>query len=369
MKVAGGVYAERCIAPPSEVMLGSAGRACLALRDQVPVELHTFHPDEEDVRANFGTNAVVHPTDELISFDYLHPLARPRITPVPLPVAGCAKVAGELVLRFGCLEGTFKVDADTAVFDPQNGRRSESFGSNGSRAKRLAIVLNSDEALALSGADAVDQAGKSLRRMTGAEVVVVKEGAAGASVFDGRGCTRVPAYRTASIYKIGSGDVFSAQFALLWGANGVAPAEAADAASRQVAAYVSTRRLPCPIVPPPASPAQARRLDAKVGVVVDGSDTSAIWLIHAATEALQGLGATVSVVGSSPDNLLANDAVLALARDERGIAVRQAAIAAAAGLPVVLYAEHPSTIAAAAAMGFKAVTDLAAAAYAAVWAS
>ncbi len=369
MIIAGGVYAERCIAPSSEVMMGSAGRACLALRGHAKVELHTFHPDANDVRANFGRNAIVHPADEMISFDYLHPLARPRISPVPLPTAGLAHVAGNLVLRYGCLEGDFRVDAETAVYDPQNGRRSQNFGENGSTAGRLAIVLNADEVRALSGIDAVDHAGPSLRLAANADVVVVKQGAAGASVFDAQGATRVPAYRTTSLYKIGSGDVFSAMFALYWGVRRMRTADAADLASRQVAAYVSTRNLPCPAEPPSAWPAITRPSGLKVRIVADGDDAPALWIVDSATEALQCLGASVVTDRSGVASFMATDVVLALVRDERGAAISEARHAAASGLPVILHAERDEAVKAAIEAGFAPITDLAAAIYASTWLS
>lgn len=375
MIVAGGVYLERCVTPRSETMLGSGGRASLALRGHAATELHTFHPDPEDVRANFGGDAVVHAVDRMLTFDYLHPLARPRIAPVPLPRGGTAEVEGEVVLRFGCLEGDFRVDARVAVYDPQNGAGSLPFDANGSRAERLALVLNAGEAGALALVDDAAEAGRRLLRRPGVEAVIVKEGAAGALVVQREALRRVPAYRTTSLYKIGSGDVFTAMFAFHWAVRGRDAAEAADAASRQVAAYVSSRVLPCPTSLPNGEPVSGGLRGRIVLVAVDGDDVSARWLASAANEALLDLGAARVLLRHAASPIQAHgseptpDVVLAVARRDDGFALRTADRARRAGLPVVVHAEEGEAVSAALAAGLSTLNDFAAAIYAAAWAA
>jgi hypothetical protein len=84
-------------------------------------------------------------------------------------------------------------------------------------------------------------------REEGAEVVVLKLGPQGALVITATGQTEIPLYRTDRVWKLGSGDVFSATFAALWGHQGMAPATAADFASRATAYYCETRSLPAPL--------------------------------------------------------------------------------------------------------------------------
>lgn len=58
----------------------------------------------------------------------------------------------------------------------------------------------------------------------------------------------MPPYRTEKVFKIGSGDVFSAAFAYYWAERGLDPVSAADAASRSAAYFVSGPNLPLPDV-------------------------------------------------------------------------------------------------------------------------
>ena len=71
-----------------------------------------------------------------------------------------------------------------------------------------------------------------------ADVVVVKRGCSGATVHrPGRDPVAVPAYRSARVFKIGSGDVFSAAFAHHWGERGL------DAAATWAGAGGAAARL------------------------------------------------------------------------------------------------------------------------------
>src|SRR3546814_15505823 len=80
----------------------------------------------------------------MVAFDYFHPLSTPGISPVPgrLEPLPPIHVEGEVVLRFGMLEGDAIVKADRAVYDPQSAFSTPRFTDNGSQANHLAIVLN-----------------------------------------------------------------------------------------------------------------------------------------------------------------------------------------------------------------------------------
>lgn len=297
MIVAGSVYVETCVTPRVRALMGSGGRAAMAVANlDTKVELHTFHPPicYGDLIANFepfGISVLAHPSPSRIEFLYQYPLAQPRISPIPLPEAGTARVSGEAVLRFGCLEGDFIIDGGRVVYDPQSGTASP-FASNGSRAQQLAIVLNAQEALEITECPNIDEAAAALRHVEGAAVVVIKDGIAGAHVFLDDGSSRpVPPYDSATIYKIGSGDVFTALFAHHW-VSGDDPVKAADAASRYTAHYVETQQLPCPQSVPER---RSRRPLSSVHVylVGDSSTTAGIWLIDEARRALISLGAQV----------------------------------------------------------------------------
>ena len=129
--IAGGVYAEACVTPARVALLGSGGRAALALVGLSDnIELHTFHPrgrSKQDVALNFepmGVSVTVHAAPYRHIFEYLHPLARPRIVPLPSRDVVSVAIEAREVLRFGCLEGDFRVTAKQAVYDPRQVRGS-----------------------------------------------------------------------------------------------------------------------------------------------------------------------------------------------------------------------------------------------------
>lgn len=370
MLVAGGVYVEACWAPPSQALLGSGGRAALAMCGRGPVALETFHPPAraDDVVANFapfGIDVRVHPSSDVVEFTYPHPLSSPRIAPIPLPTAGRVAVAGASILRFGCLEGSFVVEADVAVYDPQCEAAPEPFGSNGSRAARLAIVLNAREARASSGVDDVDEAAQAIARRDGACVVVVKDGTRGARVHEKGGRVGlVPAFAARRPWNIGSGDVFTAMFAHHWATASMPAIEAAEAASKHAAHHVATRSLPCPMDLPAMVPVAARDA-ARVLVVGDVATTAGRFLLEESIDGLVRLGARPRRVAASlyhtHDETGDEDAgstVLLLPGGPSGRAPAIAAGAIAAGRTVVAFVEDDEGAAALRQAGCIAEGDL-----------
>src|SRR5690606_12563729 len=83
-----------------------------------------------------------------------------------------------------------------------------------------------------------------LAAQQGAEVVVLKMGPKGALVYHQGVAQLVPAYATARVWKIGSGDQFAANFAYAWMEEGRPPVEAAERASRATAFYAQHRAYP-----------------------------------------------------------------------------------------------------------------------------
>lgn len=252
--VVGGVYHERCIWPDWDQIFGSGGRGAAALAGHADkVSLRTYA--RRDTAERFKSLAASTycfdldrvDSDQTISFEYVHCLSVPVIRPTIAHIRPNKPidVMDQVVLRFGMLEGSARVEAERCIYDPQSAFRPEPFNENGSKARHLAIVGNRAEILAL-GRDADHEgAAKTLIR-EGAAVVVVKLGVAGALVIDGTSSTRVPAYRTQSVWTIGSGDVFAAMFAAAWGVHASEAVEAARFASRSVAEYAGSMALPIP---------------------------------------------------------------------------------------------------------------------------
>jgi nucleoside 2-deoxyribosyltransferase len=252
LDVVGGLYIERCVQPLWDSVFGSGGRAAAAASGLVEeVVLHTYvaeglRRDAEGLAARFGFSLDAHPTSDSVKFDYFHPLSTPNIWPAPVAIAQNAaiKISGDVVLRFGMLEGDAVVDADWAIYDPQSAFGAVPFTKNGSKARHLALVLNRTEARALSGESDPASAIDRLLQAAGAECVVLKRGSQGALVATPTDRHVISTYVTNHVFKIGSGDVFSAAFGVFWGHARLDPFTAADLASRAAAQYVDTRQLP-----------------------------------------------------------------------------------------------------------------------------
>jgi nucleoside 2-deoxyribosyltransferase len=186
---------------------------------------------------------------ETISFDYLHSLSEPRISPDIRSISKQQPLTleGEAVLRFGLIEGDAIVKGQRVVYDPQSPSNPRGFSDNGSAAERLAIVSNLPETSILAGGRITDdheELGHSIIAKHNAEVVVIKNGTLGCSVITRSGFGRIPAFKTDFIWKIGSGDVFAALFAHFWAEKKGAPLDAARFASIGTAQYCSSMTLP-----------------------------------------------------------------------------------------------------------------------------
>jgi nucleoside 2-deoxyribosyltransferase len=250
--VAGGTYLEFCREPHWYELYGSGLRASLALNNlKVPVYFSTFAgKGEKPVLAAKADGIKLSDieTSDTVVFSYLHPLSKPTIEP-DIFVRGCQQhpnvinVEADNVLRFGMVEGSAKVKARMATYDPQTPSDPRPFAENGSVAERLAVVANRIEAKRLTGQPNPEKACHTILGQ-GAEVAIVKCGAAGCVVGTAAGITLVPAYRTKRVWPIGSGDVFSALFAHGWMEIGLNPVEAAILASKGTSHYVETQLLP-----------------------------------------------------------------------------------------------------------------------------
>lgn len=316
--IAGGVYHERCIWPDWDQLYGSAGRAAAALSGHVDtITLRSYARPDVAIRfaqyANqYGFTFDPEPTEQVVSFEYIHSLSVPLIRPAPVMISPNPPipVSASVVLRFGMLDGGVQVTAERCVYDPQSAFRPEPFDANGSTAKHLAIVANQGETLALGdGNDPIVAARSLLNR--GAEVVVVKSGAKGAYIVEATGVSHVPAYRTDRVWTVGSGDVFAAIFAAYWGVHGFTPVRAAELASRAVATYVDSMALPVPL---PSELLKSLRPEAvaaggKVYLAAPFFTLGQRWLVDEARRGLSELGlkvfSPVHDVGAGPADQVA----------------------------------------------------------------
>lgn len=367
--VVGGVYYEHCVHPHWNELYGSAGRAAVAIASmESPVHLHSYF-NKDSAKWFIGAfgllqTLTVHETRTCgtVSFRYVHDSAVPEIVPAhPLQLAAIP-IKADKVVRFGMLEGDSVVDAEWVVYDPQNPVAAVPFGSNGSKAGRLGLVLNYAEAQTLAnapGKSAVECA-HILSSRDGAEVVVIKQGPFGALVWDKGQVDVVPAFRTSKVWKIGSGDCFVAHFAQAWMNDRLRPVEAAARASRATAFYCQNRELPSPAQlqafrPEPVKLSASIKNGVKRTVYLAGPffDLSQIWLVDEALRNLRelglkvfspfhdvGLGSAKDVVSLDIEALEKADIVFAIVDGLDAGTIFEVGFAIARGKPVVIYSER-----------------------------
>lgn len=369
--VVGGVYVERCLRPDWYEVYGSAGRACSAIAafdEQVAVVLHCY-ADVRIKEALIARSALertqLHVTTiaNTMRFVYVHGLDRPQIENAVTSQPTLTVTAGN-VLRFGMLESDAVVDGCNVVYDPQTAVSPAIFHANGSRADRLAVVLNENEARSMTGLYAADinELTVAVRDINRAEVVVVKRGPLGAVVFDGSTCSFVPALQTKTVWKIGSGDVFCAHFALNWAVHGRAPVESAQVASLATASYCETGGFPSvqllqSLEAKPVAPSD-QFLTGRVPRVYLAApffSLAQLWIVEQTRTQLQhlglnvfspyhdvGLGPAEKVVEADLRGLSEVDFVFAIADGLDAGTLVEIGYALARGMPVVVYCENES---------------------------
>ena len=390
--IVGGVYAERCLEPFWDDVYGSAGRAAAAISAAVPdIKLVTYRsPDLADgvdnLAAVYGLSISGNESPRGIAFDYMHSLADPRITPRPDAIVkqDDLVVADDVVLRFGMLEGTARVKARRAVYDPQSAFDPRPFHENGSSADEIALILNRLEGSRLTGERDPQRIMDALIGSGAAAVVVLKLGGHGALVATKNSRTPIPAYRSDTVWKIGSGDVYSAAFTLFWAVEGRHPDEAADLASRAVAQYSGTRALPIPsaeellsLDAKPVTPGQGR-----IYIAAPFFNIGELWVVEEVRQRLLDMGVAVFSplhdVGRGPGNEVAHkdlegldacDAVLAVLNGGDTGTIFEIGYAVARSKPVVALAQNvrPEDLKMPEGTGCRIAEDLVTAIYQAVW--
>lgn len=391
MIVAGGVYREECVRPTWSRIFGSGVRAAAAVSRLSPgtrlvaYACEDWADDAEHSMAAFGVAAELRPIKEDIAFHYLHPLSHAELIGAPEARYESLKVSGDTVLRFGYVEGDALIDAGRAIFDPQNADEVLRFGENGSKAEALAIVLNEVE-LNLAMGDAGEEGARGLMQHSGASVVVIKRGPRGAMVVADDLTAIVPAYAASAIFKIGSGDVFSAIFAQRWGEVYEDPATAADTASRAVSRYVETRNAQVDLSQlTTALPRPAPDRESKVYLAAPFFTLAQRWMVEEARRCLMSLGANVFspihdvgshgdaayIAASDLDGLERCSVVLALLDGEDAGTLFEVGHAHRHGIPVVALAEspRPESLTMLQGTGCTIVSDFSTAIYEAIWAT
>ncbi|KTW06587.1 PfkB family carbohydrate kinase, partial [Sphingomonas sanguinis] len=275
---------------------------------------------------------------------------------------------GGVGLRVGFVEGEAVVSAGRAVYDPQGWRGPRDFAENGSTAGELALVLNEAELEAMGGAGQVDDAARDLIRSGRATSVIVKRGFRGAVVVDSAlRLHYVPAFRSERVFKIGTGDVFSASFAHHWGVERRAPEAAARAASLSVAQYASFGSFD--VAPSSSEPPEVGGRPLGQVVVIGATDAiGSRYVLEEAVFRLRELG--VDALASSPSLDAKNAAAtLILADGMTAQAVAESLDAACSGSPVVVLRESATAAALPMGAALDVTDDFTTALYRVAWAA
>ena len=309
----------------------------------------------------------------------------------PGAAAEALRVEGDAVLAFGMVEaGERSVDCSRLVVDPQRPRDLSRLDLDPYGYGQLALVCNSNEIQALGGVADPVEAAVAARARYGADVVVVKRGAVGATIVTA-GVTHVGPHPTMSVWPIGSGDVFAGAFAHCWG-GGADAVEAARAASAAAAWWCGTRAMTVPAEildgGPPQHPevaADEMKVPPTPRVYLAGPffDLPQRWLVERVRSSLVGLGAEVFSpyhdVGPGGDEVAAADleglrdcgAVLALADGWDAGTLYECGWASRGHIPIIAFGANSSSEAAKMLVGDGAEmhSDLSTAVYRSIWAA
>lgn len=364
MHIVGGVYREQAVWPAWDQVYGSGGRAAAAvsrLAGEVTLHSRISEKYEEAVQAlsdtySFDLNLI--PQSSTIRFCYLHGLSIPEVFD-KVTAAELVRVEGEHMLVFGMLEGdSYIARGHRVVYDPQSDCPTP-FSKNGSKADHLAYVLNLQEGKQLTHESDPDLIASKLRQDESVSAVVLKCGSRGALAYSSAGVERVPAYKTSRVWPIGSGDVFSAVFALHWAELRKPVGKAARAASLATAYYCATKALPIPEDNQLLHSVHKGAIQFREGtsrrrtyLAAPFFDLGQVWLIHEARRCLseQDLDVFspfhdvgVGVPGAAAADLEAIqdcDSVFVIASGRDPGAIFECGYAYARGKPVVVLAEN-----------------------------
>ncbi|WP_233117060.1 PfkB family carbohydrate kinase [Aggregatibacter actinomycetemcomitans] len=373
--VIGGVYIERYAWPHWDELYGSGGRALSVLQSLgCATKLYScLNKDSANIlqaragiyKTSFEICSSLKESYRPIKFHYLHGLSTPQISAITTEFAQQNEIIEDNILVFGMLEGNPTISGNKVVYDPQNPISPKDFSENGSTANELAIVLNTNEAYKLikNRNLSLDEIAYELIKNK-AKVVIIKQGVRGVNIYqklNDRYIKKdsVPCYFTKNVWKIGSGDCFSAHFAYQWIYEGKTPTEAAELASKATAYYCETRGYPSfeefTNWKNRVQPITHRHSEKKVTVYLAGPffTLSQIWLINETRRLLSemglivfspyheiGTGDTIMVVPKDIDGINNSDIIFAIFDGKDSGTIFEIGYATAKNKPVIVYNEN-----------------------------
>jgi len=251
--IIGGSYLETCSLYGTRELFGSGLRA-LGLFLEMGYDSHLcFHSCNGRNKAIINSkyhrdNVTIKLEDSVdVDFYYEHPFRMSNLHPRADYLYAHKRMieaSDDNILLFGMVDADFKVNGGKVVYDPQTSVMIPSFRQSGSKAEELILVLNSSEAIAMTGEMNLYKQREKLFEEEACRAVIIKQGAKGAVLFqekDDDGLT-IPVYMTPKVNSIGSGDIFTAMFAYMWFC-GKSLETAAETASKAVACFVAKHKV------------------------------------------------------------------------------------------------------------------------------
>lgn len=394
--VIGGTYFEDCAEPAWNRMVGSGFRGAKTLSAfgaKVQFKTVTDERNRDMLALSARKDGIEVETigiaTAMIRFSYSHPLATPAILPWNAGTTISTVVEAPVILKYGMLESSVPSKSKTLVYDPQSKYNPRPVFEGRTEADQVAIVANMGELIHLTGETTRDAIFASLHNDRRIKCVVMKAGAEGAFVSENGHVAQVPPHRTEKVWKIGSGDVFSAVFTNYWALDAQAGALAAANASLATAIYCNTQSIPNRIKLEAAKvsgylPLTVKRRANEISVYLAGPffTMPQRWLINEARGALigfgfrvfspyhdVGLGSAEEVVKKDVEALEAANLVYGLLDGADPGTVFEIGFARARGIPTVIFAQNESeeSLKMIAGTGCRIVNDFAGSLYTALW--
>jgi nucleoside 2-deoxyribosyltransferase len=399
LTIIGGWYEELCGEPRWQEFYGPGGRAAAALAGRrASIRLLTYcplllRPKLEYFAKTFGFTVESFGTATAVTrFQYLHWLRPPLISSGSASASELPSICPEYtehVIRYGFYEGDAIIKAKRAVYDPQNAERVWHFNENGSVAEELAIICNFSEGSKLTGEISPERILDALLKTPNVVAVAIKGAWEGVLIATKSHRELIKPTPTAHVHKIGSGDVFSAEFGYGWMILGLDPMGAARRASVQVARYSDSGSLPIPesgMITASPAPLIARRdgKEKKFDIYVAGPffNYAQLLVVEEMANLFRdaglsvfspyhdvGFGHAIHVAKRDLDGLRASRIVVACLEGYDPGTVFEVGYAKAVGIPVLIYSPNLSEVNSTMFVGTncEVARDFTTAIYRAVW--
>lgn len=387
MIIVGGIYREKVSYPGKNDLFGSGLKAACAISGHAEnLVLHSLISEEDRREVECIVNTFhIEPhfsvRKKTIEFHYFTPIAPPSVSKHDEKYN--LAVTEKNVLVFGMLEANVKVEAQKLVYDPQS-PTDTSIDLNNIKAEELILVLNKKESFELVREKKPELAGRIILEKFKAKAVVIKCGALGALVTEMTGSHWVSVCPSTSVWPVGSGDVFSAFFAMTWMEKGLSVIESAETASKAVSSWTQNPEVLPVILDKNHEHNKLLEYRSSPQVYLAGPffNISQTWLIGMVKGALEDLGANVfsplHEVGRGGDEVAIPDihgidganSMLAILDGLDEGTIFEIGYARAKGIPVVAYCENSNLdeLTMIRGTGIPIFTDLSTAVYQAIWA-